>query len=378
MTDLHKFCMFSFSTQFENLGDCVINEVLIREICKFQKVMILGPRLPNWLERTVLQRGNAIIYRSRLKFALQILKFLIIRKRLTFFFKPGHMVRSPSFSGELRKSVVTAVTAALSLVGVKICRAGTSLDRYRLLEQFAQVQLGHLHALYGVRDYESLTMAKQFGIKSATFTPDLAFLLPQEKESITRRTEIGLSFRRRDWIHGDPWSTLINTVRTFITEHSFKPVVIQQVMFDQQVSEKLQSEIHADLVQFSGTLGSAEDIFERYRLCHVVVSNRLHSLLFAWMQGAIPIAVVDRTADQKLCSLFEQYELLELIIDIRQTEHLHAALEMIFRDSESIRKKLRGIAEREQALLRSIIARECDDNYGSSAIVDAFASENRT
>lgn len=356
-----RTCLFSFSTQFENLGDCIINEVLLKEVGRYQPLVILGHRLPEWLTKRLEGVPNVTICRSRPGFVQRLLKMMLSGDRTALLFKPGHMVRRPSLPGQLRMLGVAMITTMLSGLGCRVFRMGTSLDEYGGLENLAQAELGRTHALYGVRDLDSLDAASRLGITAATLTPDLAFLLPYHSGTQTRN-ELGVSFRRRQWLDQDAGAELLQTILALKAGGRLEPVIVQQVRFDEEVSAKLSGALKGQIVRFEGTDASCREVFERYERCSVVVSNRLHSLLFAWSRGAIPIAIVALGEDSKISGLFAQYSLNDLVIDVRNMQTVRSRLQEILAGAEACRAKLRLIFEQEGCALREMVRNECSES----------------
>lgn len=356
-----RTCLFSFSTQFENLGDCVINELLLKEVGRYQNLVILGHCLPEWLKKTLEDSGDVMICRSRVIFLQRLLQQLMSGDRTSLLFKPGHMVRRFSLFGQARVLAVALTATMLAGFGCRVFRVGTSLDAYGEVERLAQAELGRTHALYGVRDEDSLKAAMRLGITNAALTPDLAFLLPFHAGTHSRN-EVGLSFRKRSWLDQDQGAEIGKAIRTLRTDRKLEPVVVQQVQFDEDVSTILSAGLNAPVVRFEGTQASCEAIFARYEDCELVVSNRLHSLLFAWSRGAIPVAVTEAGEDSKIHRLFSQYSLQGLVIDVNSTPSIGTRLHQILETADTYRGQLREIFEQEGNTLREILRSECSES----------------
>ena len=73
---------------------------------------------------------------------------------------------------------------------------------------------------------------------------------------------------------------------------------------------------------FNQTRSSVTSIFEAYASSDFIISNRLHSLIFAWAHGAIPIALVDERIDRKICDLFNYLGLNNLIFYVSPNHDL--------------------------------------------------------
>ncbi len=168
---------FSLQTQFENLGDCIINELVIRELAKHARVKIIHRRAPSWLLERLTSVSNVQLYHSKSRWFADLFKRLAVRSPIVFAFKPGHYITSNRAKSIGYSAALVAFCGLCRVQGGKVIRSGVSLDRFGALQTRLQSLLGRLHTSYGVRDHASLEYARQLGARSAHYSPDMAFLL---------------------------------------------------------------------------------------------------------------------------------------------------------------------------------------------------------
>jgi polysaccharide pyruvyl transferase WcaK-like protein len=134
--------------------------------------------------------------------------------------------------------------------------------------------------------------------------------------------------------------------------------VVQQVGFDAPLSELLLRELGCAGVCFAQTEESAAAVLEAYGTSALVVSNRLHALLFGWACGAVPLAVVDGGHDAKIAGVFRQVGLEDLLLPVSRIADLpEVAMSLVARRDEW-RRRLQPLFAAERERLRLIFAAE--------------------
>lgn len=354
---------FSLQTQFENLGDCVINELLIRELARYGRVKILQSRAPDWLLDRLRCLPEIEIYDSKRRWLSNLMGRLVTRRPVVFAFKPGHYITSSSAKGLAYSSALMVFCGLCRIQGGRVMRSGVSLDRFGAMQSKFQSVIGRLHSSYGVRDQASLDYARSLGIPSAHYSPDLAFLLtdapattglidPKSMTSPGDRPMLSVSFRKQGLQSDSTFAELTDTLTKISAQHGLKTVVVEQVTFDRELASSLASRLGCDVVQFEQTEASVRGIFANYAQSRLVVSNRLHSLLFGWTAGAIPVPLVENTPHSKIIELFKHLKLSELIHFTDDIVRLPEHVARIVADESTWRQKLRRIFNDQKAILR--------------------------
>ncbi len=359
---------FSLQTQFENLGDCIINELVIRELARHARLKIIQRRAPGWLLDRLRALPEVEIYASKRQWFGDLFRRMAVRSPVVFAFKPGHYLSSSKAKSLAYSAALVAFCGLCRMQGGKVIRSGVSLDRFGALQSRLQAVLGRLHTSYGVRDQASLDYARSLGAVSAHYSPDMAFLLADAEATsgligsklITAevdRPKLSLSFRKQGSLKDDAYAQrLADVVGNCARSHALQPVVVEQVTFDRELAQKLSSCLNGPVVRFEQTEESVRGIFRNYAESRVVVSNRLHSLLFGWTAGAIPIPLVDNSPHSKIVELFKHLNLSDLLHFTDDLEHLPQHVDSVLSDESERRKKLRKVFQDQRVILQDALA----------------------
>lgn len=351
-------CVFySLSTQFDNLGDCIINQLVIEQSAHHSQVHVLCRGVPSWLRVRLSGREGIVLYDAAGKYFVSLFVRLIRRSNVSFLFKPGHLGGRRGVLPLVRLAASASFCRVFKLFGGRIVRAGCSLGPdFSRSEQFFQKVIGRCHSVYGVRDDASIALATAFGIPGIVYTPDLAFLLPFSNGIGECRGRVAVSFRSRGWM-ASGFGSVLGHVQAFCGESGKTMTVIQQVMYDEQVTKTICSETGCDAVRFVQSEFGVNQVFGSLRESEFMISNRLHSLLFGWASGVIPVAVVDDTVDEKIVSLFGSLGLGGLVVLVSEVDRLPEVLREVSTQADAWRKKLSQVFEKQNQVLVEIIER---------------------
>jgi polysaccharide pyruvyl transferase WcaK-like protein len=112
-----------------------------------------------------------------------------------------------------------------------------------------------------------------------------------------------------------------------------------------------------DAVRFVQSESGVSQVFGSLRESELMISNRLHSLLFGWASGVIPVAVVDDIVDEKIVSLFGSLGLGGLVVLVSEVDRLPEVLREISAQADVWRKKLSQVFEKQNQVLVDTIER---------------------
>lgn len=297
-------------TQFENLGDLVINERLLAELRERGDLRVLRSGIPSDFWAGLGVRSEEVLSGTRLSFVWSmVLASLFSRRQAVLVTKPGDV---NSLLGHLsfpKRAIKALSFFGLRLAGVKICAIGisTSSDRFRtsFLERFSANQFfGRV-----IRDSASFEAAEMFR-GSLYLGSDLAFLLerwqPDEADSDSVKV-IAVSFRDP----GDLKSAqeIVRSLWSLRNNPDIRLVPTYQVDRDVEFMRWLGAELD---------LGEPKKIIRRseeYQALAGVVSNRLHVLLFSWIAGGAPLALVSES-NRKIVALFKDLNMSDRVFEI--------------------------------------------------------------
>lgn len=307
----------SVRTQFSNLGDLIINKVLLillQDMSDEVYIDIAG--VPDWYLKNLMagldHRKFKKVNGLALYYAIAKLSFKDGSNVLVL--KPGGYMASKSLKVNVTRLLQGFILAVVRLFGNKVVRAPSSqqISRgvYKYIDQFRLRMVSTTFA----RDAESSKNLSNLKCKTVQ-APDLADFLTHEKYYSTvlgiarndngSREKIVFSFRER---------IELNEVEFNSQELSkYEPFYVSQVFGD---------EMHVDYLNFSlpvttydGSDSSIKEIIRLYTESKYVISNRLHVLMLALVSGAIPIAVCT-SDDRKVSAYMKSIGLGANVLDV--------------------------------------------------------------
>lgn len=354
-TGMHERIYFSLATQFGNLGDCIINDLVLRHLAEQATVFVLATNSPKWVVDMLRVYKHVHICHSYNEFVLKVLETAGPTSRRILFFKPGHFAASSNVFKLVRLMLAYIMCWVLVRSGWRIARIGASIDAYSASEALLQARLANLYAYYGVRDGRSYQILAKMGVASVAYTPDLAFLLPSAPVKPTLpRSCVAIVLRKRKWMN-DTFPATISEQFHRLIPSGLCCCVVQQVETDNELAAGISQALGCKLTVFKQTKASADTVFEAYRGSAIAVSNRLHGLLFAWSQGAIPMAIVDESEDKKIIDLFTAIGISELLFPHRAVTDLESHIMQIYLARNYYNHKLSEIFEKQRSQLLGIL-----------------------
>ena len=310
---LRPAAFFSLRTQFENVGDALINRELVRMSARHADVYVDLSRCPPSFRKTLGfengQGGITVVNSPRL--FRQIARSRMQGQDAYYFLSPGGYVGDRSGVSYLTGRVNTTVLQFLRSMGVHVCHVGVSyegLSGRHVAMIKARSRLLYRHF---VRDESSAEYIRARGVHVDGVMPDLAWGVYADAASATSgnplRTSIALSFRSDQF----PKQAALLTQEILALDLAlpssigFKFVV--QVVRDHRAMEATMNAVRAQGtrdVELIDCHNSIAETLGAYRNCSHVVGNRLHALLVGAISGATPLALLHATANRKIEGLF--------------------------------------------------------------------------
>lgn len=305
------YAFFSLKTQFENVGDALINRELIRLAAKYTMVHVDVSRCPEDFRNSLNLKKYAptVEVLSTVRLFRRMIYARLHRKSVYYFLSPGGYVGTKPALSLLQATVNTIVLLLLRIMGVRICHVGVSFERLcprhaRLLN----VRSRFMHRVLA-RDPHSAEYASSLGIRVDGTMPDLAFGAAEYRERRPPGNTVAVSFRVDQAAHqASKVVELVKRLDDAISEDiAFK--FVAQVARDEQFMKKLSEATYKSgrRVELVTTFDDVDRAFEAFDGCRAVFSNRLHALLMGVMNGVVPVAVVDSDVNEKVLNLFNTF-----------------------------------------------------------------------
>ncbi|TCU06827.1 polysaccharide pyruvyl transferase family protein [Rhizobium sullae] len=308
---------FSANTQFDNAGDALINRELLKVLRVHGSVRAARSGAPEtFLGQLRLEEGE-LQYKGRrdlwLAACMEGLKAQFFGARHPF------LVLTPGDPGgplDIDVFVRGALMLALNLVGVRIVRLGVSLNRMSSGRLWLEAFLSRFYVHFGTRDMLSLSRAQNAGFRNVTYFPDFSLALSPAKRLHQRDhhvARIAVSLRD-DNLDGDSRRALIAKLKQVLEafsagEHKISLHFVAQVGADADFMRELAACYGGP----SGCMLTEEQnlgrLAELYSSTDIIISNRLHSLLFASANGAIPFGLLVPEKNKKIVALLRDLNL---------------------------------------------------------------------
>ena len=303
---------FSPKTQFENLGDALINGELIELISENSEVIIDSSRSPKGFIDNLKVNPDKKLQVMNSNFLLFLIKLISSRliKRLDcyYFLSPGGYVGELSVFQFIQQLFNNTLLSFLSIIGVKICLVGVSYERlgnrYINILKFRS-KLLHIHL---VRDNITKKYLKAKSIRITGTCPDLAFSIFRNKPKPPHPTKsVVLSFRTDQ----DPQQ--LECIDKFLYSIKGELEKASRIRLYCQVDRDLDG-LNALAIKLSSNLknvdtsvikvNSLDKALDVFKGGHIVISNRLHVLLLAASQNCKIYPCFYKGFNQKLIGLF--------------------------------------------------------------------------
>lgn len=283
-------------TQQSNMGDLVINKMLIQELGKYGTVYIDCYGIATKFKRHILDSPNTVDVYGKYGFSLKkarLIKFAFFAKQHDI----GLFVQSP---GPIAEPNTFWIKMYLRIVykWVRINR----IPFYRIGSCCSAIMAkkDKLHdnnvSYYFLRAKNTVEyMRRELGHNNVRYIPDLAYLLPSENYNNYKKSKIAIiNFRE---IKKDEYLFLqwIKDVVNLLFSNGYKVELYYQVQKDQTFMQTLYKYLNDDRIIFRENLLWFDNI-NYYADKDLVISNRLHSVLVGASYGAVPIAYIDNDA----------------------------------------------------------------------------------
>lgn len=298
MTNRNK-ALFIVATQYDNLGDLIINKCLIDELAKHTAVFLDLKSGNEGFNQPLLESKNVYSLYKQYGFSFRntsCLKYFIsYKKEFNYLFKsPGPIIYKikPSFKEILRNKVLALLYGFFSRHGdMSIIGSEVSLESDRLENSLKGLRKVKNLLL---RSKDNVKYLRTLNFKNAKYIPDLCFLLRDKVNPNVKKDVIGLSFRDLNDPIGDrSINSSTSILVDFYTNRGKKIVFFYQVERDRDYTENLYNKFadYSNVSFINQCLKYDEiSIYEDFR---VVISNRLHVILLGFIHNSITFPILN-------------------------------------------------------------------------------------
>lgn len=342
-----KIILYPARIENKNLGDILINGLLIRELTKSRIIVLKGT--PSDQLSSFIEFENPFIHNivyihpkhiweplAKIKTLLFVLKNV---NNMDFVFDtPGHL-SDPRFSIKslLKNNYELLKVIFYKLLNIKYAKYGVTVGPYSSISWIYQKLINKLSYSYGIRDIENLNMLNKRGFKNLIYIPDLAYLLygsPILNYSLIDSSSLAkqpysLISVRDNIIGHKPDLPYFRCLTEFILESikqlsytvECKNVVLSfQVDYDKNAVSVLYEDIKETFPQFNIILIDRklgiEEVLPLYRNANLVLTNRLHVFLLVMLAQGKSVMITDVKNHQKVSRILTDSGFSDLLLDI--------------------------------------------------------------
>ena len=314
----------SLRTQFSNMGDLLINYLLLGELIEQGDVYVDASGVPDWYLELVIDGANENVkVLSRYSFMAKMLAFLIFKPKkndVYLMLKPGGYMAISSWKMLAIRLMQGVWLKVITFLGGTVVRAPSSqqnssgiskvVDKFRLSNIAYQM----------IRDEVSVAEVNSMNLKCIS-SFDMASLLFTDKNEEGMfdvkidprliRKSVTFSFREREGLASFDW----RAVAGLMPDLGYSCHFVSQVFGDNKFNLALSKLIDCHYVEYTGSRASISEVMGVYSGTKFIVSNRLHVLMAAASVGATPIAVISES-DVKVSSYMKVIGCRENVIYI--------------------------------------------------------------
>ncbi|MBQ0160139.1 MAG: polysaccharide pyruvyl transferase family protein [Bacteroidales bacterium] len=297
---------FLCATQYSNVGDLLINKMLIDELSRYGKVFVDTKNIPTDFLCYLLEDNDNVfdVYATE---GISIksgnfpawMTFLKKANVGLFVQNPGPIVVYPFF--HIRYFYFKLMNTCLRTLRIPIYRIGSCCAA--VLAQGRKIPNKGIKKSY-FRSKESVKNLQKAGLGNIDFIPDMAFLLNNRVKVKDKRKIVVLSFRPiiDDRSLFEKW--LKSTIEGLVGQ-GYNVEFCYQVKSDEQFTKELYEQFKSPNVTIRSELLWWKDL-DYYADKEIVISNRLHALIIGAVYGSIPIAAVND--DAKVSKIKEVFD----------------------------------------------------------------------
>lgn len=355
-----NYIYYQTKTKFINTGDALINKALLDTLREYGLLRCnCSLDIPAFfIDELGIKESEKISSSSELGFVLDILKQAKKCK------KNGDKVYIVSglghnFGGSLKKCIRNLITGILfpiyHIYGVKTIRIGMSIGPITKMLGVTENIRGKFIDYYYVRDSKSLELCKEIGIKHAKLCPDMSWIYDKNgKREFNKNGDICVNLRASilDYENDEQYRSIMlkkceDLILKINKDKSKKLIFCYQVEEDKEFCIRCYNFFKNDydciFVENQLRLNDAESVYSNVKYN---ISNRMHSLLFGYKFGALPVALIDSNKHTKISQTFIDNNLDKLIIDIynESDDDIHYLVE----NSDSLCSKLFNVEKNKQ------------------------------
>lgn len=298
--------------QYDNIGDILLRRQLLDWLRPNGPLHVYVGEAPDGYAEGLGLTAEDVRYRSFSTWYAAALRSAC-RGRASYVFKPGEI--QLTLIGMKEHLAMLPVLALVRARHGRVARIGVGSRNFAPLPRALMAPSIALSNLSLWRDATTAGYLGQGGIM-----PDLAFAGVSDRahEMPAERRDVLVVSMRSDLDYPGPeW---LAAVRCVAADNGLQIWCVTQVLRDDEKCGRLAADLHGQALRWNGTAHDEQEQRLRalYRRAALAVSDRLHVLVGALTEGAVPAALLVGTQSDKIARHFAAAGLHDLSIDSAQ------------------------------------------------------------
>lgn len=314
---------FLVVTQHDNLGDLLINKMLIDELAKYGSVYVDAIGLPTEFKNELFSENRVFDFQEYYNGSIkripgQRLLPKIVKDFDCFFKSPGPSGSGNySFKSLIKRMVTIFQYKFFNNKGLKMNLIGNDVN-VKLNDKF-DVKIAKYSASlfdnYLVRSHENVKILNTLGIKNVSYIPDVAFLYKPNLFKEEKKV-IGISLRDlSDNLNTDSIVEYLKTMIPFFVEKNYKINFFYQVNSDKEFNQFLYEKFKSNDIVFLEECLKYDEI-ENYNKFKFLITNRLHVMILGMLHNVVPLLILNNhTKTNKINRIIKDFELESLMVN---------------------------------------------------------------
>lgn len=277
--------------QHENIGDVILRRQLLDRLRGHGTLHVFTGASTESYDTALGLRNEDVLYHSFSKWYAAALRG-VVAGRSTYVFKPGEIQLTLLGMKEHISMLPVVLTARLR--GKPVIRVGVGSRNFAKIPRMLMRPSVALSSLTYWRDTSTA------GYFSGRTMPDLAFAEGTPVSAVAARSgrdTLVVSMRSDRTPTPQTW---IDGVIKYASQHELRIVAISQVVRDNSKTEELAARLGGESWTWDGTdhWGRETSLRQLFDRAQIVVSDRLHVLIAAFTEGAVPAALLCDGSDK--------------------------------------------------------------------------------
>lgn len=345
---------FQPAAQIGNSGDLLINIALLTELRKYGQVIFNDKDRPEWFVKACIEpddiRLTSFSNGGVLETIEDDLKSISKGDSLYYVFPPGHTSRT-GFRRAYNHLKYVLKLKSLKKKGCHFIRVGFSIGPFDFVNGLVESFTSRIYSHYGLRENESIALAKTYRFKNVSYFPDLAWIYRPgiSVSNDIKQSKILLSFRSNNYgtSHDEAYlSTIKDSLKDLLKDiigDSYELVIAYQVQSDMEASKSLYAFLskHFKNISYRDEQLNLSEASELYSQTSFIISNRLHVLLLGMLNNCIGIPFVNLRDNKKIIGIYNSNDLGDLILDYEKENRENALqLKRIVDTQDAVKDKV--------------------------------------